>query len=74
MNGMARAEYMLELGKLIIAFELPFAAFFAAIGFAHGTKHLYRRYRRFTVRDLFIVTTTLAILFGMIAVVSDRFH
>ncbi len=63
---------MLELGKLILAFELPFAVFFAAIGFAHGTKRLFQRYKRFTVRDLFIVTTVFAILFGMVGALFDR--
>jgi hypothetical protein len=59
---------MLELGKLIIAFELPFAAFFAAIGFAHGTRRLFYRYRRFTVRDLLVLTTLLAAILGILVV------
>jgi hypothetical protein len=59
---------MLELGTLIIAFELPFAAFFAAIGFAHGTRRLFYRYRRFTVRDLLVLTTLLAAILGILVV------
>ena len=57
---------MLELGKLIVAFELPFAAFFAAVGFAQGTKRLFRRYKRFSLRELLILTTVLALLLGTI--------
>jgi uncharacterized membrane protein YqaE (UPF0057 family) len=57
---------MLELGKLIVAFELPFAAFFAAVGFVHGTKRLFRRYKRFSLRELLILITVLALLLGTI--------
>jgi hypothetical protein len=63
---------MLELGKLIVAFELPFAAFFAAVGFAHGTKRLFYRYKRFTVRDLLIVTTVLGVILGAITLLIHR--
>jgi len=55
---------MLDFLKAAVAVTLPFTILLTAMLFVYVAERLLSRFKRFTVLNLFIATTTLAMILG----------